>query len=162
MLKGFAKARGGDVGCGGSQGFEVCGLLFDVASCGHGLVAGDGGVDAAGPSVDASGEGLDVVEALIAEPHGYAEGTGSVMAEDDDGGVGVELLVGAGGDFAHGHQERFGQVGGLVFPGLADVQQERSVGLLAKLGEGLGRDFWLEHGFKDSAGSSGGLGTLGK
>jgi hypothetical protein len=23
--------------------------------------------------------------------------------------------------------------------------------LLAKLGEGLDRDFWLEHGFKDSA-----------
>jgi hypothetical protein len=126
------------------------------------LVAGHGGVDAAGPAVDASGEGLDVFEALIAEPHGDAEGAGSVMAEDDDGGVGVELLVGAGGYFAHGHEEAVGEVGRLEFPGLADVQQKRGVGLLAELGEGLRRDFWLEHGFKDSAGSSGGLGTLGK
>ena len=62
------------------------------------LVAGDGGVDGAGPGVDAAGEGLGVVEALIAEPHGYVEGTGSVVAEDDDGGVGVEFGVGAGGD----------------------------------------------------------------
>ena len=115
------------------------------------LVAGNGGVDAAGPAVDASGEGLDVVEALVAKPHGYAEGACSVMAEDDDGGVGVELLVGAGGDFAHGHEEAVGEVGGLEFPGLADVQQKRGVGLLAKFGEGLGRDFWLEHGFKDIA-----------
>jgi hypothetical protein len=126
------------------------------------LVAGHGGVDAAGPAVDASGEGLDVFEALIAEPHGDAEGAGSVMAEDDDGGVGVELLMGAGGYFAHGHEEAVGEVGGLEFPGLADVQQKRGVGLLAELGEGLRRDFWLEHGLKDSAGSSGGLGTLGK
>jgi hypothetical protein len=95
------------------------------------LVAGHGGVDAAGPAVDASGEGLDVFEALIAEPHGDAEGAGSVMAEDDDGGVGVELLMGAGGYFAHGHEEAVGEVGGLEFPGLADVQQKRGVGLLA-------------------------------
>ena len=33
-------------------------------------VAGDGRVDGAGPRVDASGEGLGVVEALIAQPHG--------------------------------------------------------------------------------------------
>ncbi len=39
----------------------------------------------------------------------------------DDGGVGVELLVGAGGDLAHGHEERVGQAGGLVLPGLAHV-----------------------------------------
>ncbi len=66
-------------------------------------VAGDGGVDGAGPGVDASGEGLGVVEALLAEPHGYGEGALAVVAEDDDGLVGVELGVGAGGDVAHGH-----------------------------------------------------------
>lgn len=69
------------------------------------LVAGDGGVDGAGPVFDASGEGLGVFEALLAEPHGDGKGAGSVVAEDDDGLVGVELLVGAAGDFAHGHEE---------------------------------------------------------
>jgi hypothetical protein len=104
------------------------------------LVAGDGGVDGAGPGVDASGEGLGVVEALVAEPHGYGEGTGAVVAEDDDGGVGVELLVGAGGYLAHGHEESAREVGGLVLPGLADVQKKRGVGLLALLGEGVDGD----------------------
>jgi hypothetical protein len=31
-----------------------------------------------------------------------------VMAEDDDGSVGVEFLVGSGGYFSHGHQEGVG------------------------------------------------------
>jgi hypothetical protein len=105
------------------------------------LVAGDGGVDGAGPGVDASGEGLGVVEALIAEPHGDGERTLSVMAEDDDGSVGIEFLMGAGGDFAHRHEKRVGQAGGLELPGYADVQQERGVGLLALMGECLDSDF---------------------
>jgi hypothetical protein len=92
-------------------------------------VAGDGGVDGAGPRVDAAAEGLDLLEALVAEPHSDAEGAGSVMAEDNDGGVGVELGVGAGGDFAHGHEKRVGDAGGLEFPGLADVEEERGLRL---------------------------------
>jgi hypothetical protein len=63
-----------------------------------------------------------------------------VVAEDDDGGVGVELLVGAGGYFAHGHEQGIGQAGGLVLPGLANVQEKRCVGLLALLGEGVDGD----------------------
>ena len=104
------------------------------------LVARDGGVDGAGPGVDASGEGLGVVEALVAEPHGYAERTGSVVAEDDDGGVGIEFLVGAGGDFAHGHEKGIGEAGGLVLPGFADVEEKSSMRSLALLGEGLDGD----------------------
>lgn len=67
------------------------------------------------------------------------------MAEDDDGGVGIEFLMGAGGDFAHGHEERVGQAGGLELPGFADVEQERGVGLLAQLGKGLDGDFGFWH-----------------
>jgi hypothetical protein len=104
------------------------------------LVARHGGVDGAGPGVYASGEGLGVVEALVAEPHGDAERTGSVVAEDDDGGVGVELLVGARGDFAHGHEEGIGEAGGLVLPWFADVEEKSRMGLLALLGEGLDGD----------------------
>jgi hypothetical protein len=85
------------------------------------LVAGDRGVDGAGPGVDAAGKGLDLLEALVAQPHSDTEGAGAVMAENDDRGVGVELGVGAGGDFAHGHEERVGEAGGLVLPGFADV-----------------------------------------
>jgi hypothetical protein len=109
------------------------------------LVAGDGWVDGAGPGVDASGEGSDAFEALIAEPHGYAERTRSVMTKDYYGGVGVEFLVGPGGYFAHGHQERVGEAGGLELPRLADVQQERGVGLLTLLGKGLDGDFGFQH-----------------
>jgi len=63
------------------------------------------------------------------------------MAEDDDRGIGVEFLMGAGGYFAHGHEERVGQTGGLELPGFADVEQERGCGLPALLGEGLDGDF---------------------
>jgi hypothetical protein len=108
-----------------------------------GLVARDSRVDGSGPGVDASGEGLDVLETLVAEPHGYAEGTGSMVAEDNDGLVGVELLVGAGGYFAHGHKKGAGNVGGLVFPRFADVEEKRGVGLLALLGEGADGDLWV-------------------
>ena len=80
-------------------------------------------------------------EALIAEPEGDVEGAGTVMAHDDDGGVGVEFGVGAGGDVAHGHEEGVGDAGGLELPGFADVEEEGGVGLLALLGEGLGGDF---------------------
>ena len=82
-------------------------------------------------------------EALVAEPHGYAERTCSVVAEDDDGLVGVELLVGAGGYFAHGHEEGARKIGGLVFPWLADVEEKSGVGLLALLGEGADGDLWV-------------------
>jgi hypothetical protein len=108
-----------------------------------GLIAGDGGVDGAGPGVDAAGEGLGVLEALITQPHRDAEGTGSVMAEDDDWGVGVEFGVGARGDLTHGDEGGVGEVGGLVLPGLAHVQQEWGVGLLAEGGKGFCGNFGL-------------------
>lgn len=73
-----------------------------------------------------------------------------MVAEDYDVGVGVEFLVGAGGDLSHGHQERVGQAGGLKLPEFADVKKERRVGLLALLGEGFGCDFRFEHSSKDS------------
>jgi hypothetical protein len=94
------------------------------------LVAGNGWVDGAGPGVDAASEGLGVIEALIAEPHGYAEGAGSVVAEDYDGGVGVEFLMGARCYFSHGHKQSAGKAGGLVLPRLADIQEDGSIGLL--------------------------------
>ena len=82
-----------------------------------------------------------MIEALIAEPHGDGERALSVMAKDDDGSIGVEFLMGARGYFAHGHEERVGQAGGLELPGLADVKQDRDCGLPALLGEGLDGDF---------------------
>ena len=83
------------------------------------LVEGDGGVYGAGVVVDASGERLDLVEALVAEPHGYGEGSGTVVAEDDVRKVGVEFGVGPGGYFAHGDESCTRNGGGLGFPGFA-------------------------------------------
>ena len=87
------------------------------------LVAGDVGVDLAGPGFDAAGDGLGFGEALIAEPSGDREGAGSVVAEDEDGGVFVELVEGAGGDLGHGDEEGVFEVGVVELPGLADVEQ---------------------------------------
>jgi hypothetical protein len=108
-------------------------------------VTGDGGVDGCGPVVDAASEGLRVFEALLPEPHGDVEGARAVVAEDDDGLVGVELLVGAGGDVAHGHEGGAGDGGGLSLPGLADVEQKRRIGVFEALGEGVDGDFRGEH-----------------
>jgi len=69
-----------------------------------------------------------------------------VVAEDDDWLVGVELLVGTGGDVAHGHEEGAGDGGGFDLPGLADVEKEGRIGLFELLGEGIDGDLWREHG----------------
>lgn len=89
-------------------------------------------------------------KALLAEPHGDGEGAGSVMAKNDDGLVRIELLVGAAGDFTHGHEERVRKMGGLVLPGFANVQEDEREegigGLLAQFLKGFDRKF----GFKGS------------
>jgi hypothetical protein len=54
-----------------------------------GLRARNAGIDEAGPAIDAACKGLYVLKTLVAEPHGYGEGTGAVVAQDDDGLVGV-------------------------------------------------------------------------
>jgi len=106
----------------------------------------DGWVDGAGPPIDAAGERLCVLEALLAEPEGDVEGAGAVVAEDDDGLVGVELLVGAGGQVAHGDEGGAGDAGGLRLPWLADVEKERRMGGLELLGDGVDGDLWGKHG----------------
>jgi hypothetical protein len=106
-----------------------------------GLIAGDRGVDGAGEGVDAAGEGLSALEALGAEPHGDRERALAMVAKDDDVGVGVELGVGTGGDFAHRHQEGVGEVGRLEFPGLANVEEDGWFGGGSEGQEGLGGDF---------------------
>ena len=103
------------------------------------LVAGDRRVDGAGPLVDAAGEGLDVIEALLAEPHGDVEGAGAVVAEDDGGAIGVELLE-AGGDIAHGDVGGAGDGGDLELPGFTDVEQQRGTRLMALGGVGVHGD----------------------
>jgi hypothetical protein len=117
------------------------------------LVEGHGGVDGAGPVVDAAGEGLGAFEALIAEPHSDREGAGAVVAENDDVGVGVEFRMGARGDIAHRHQDGIGQAGGLKFPRLANVEEDGRVGGGVRrqggteLSEGLGSDLWIGEGY---------------
>lgn len=119
-------------------------------------VAGDGGVDGAGPGVDTAGEGLGVVEALVAEPHGDGERALSVVAEDDDGPIRIEFGVGARGNLAHRHQKRVREAGDLELNRLADIEEKRRVSLIAKLEVGLGSDFQVRcgrvgHEFKDNA-----------
>jgi hypothetical protein len=91
------------------------------------LIAGDGGIDQGGPGVDAAGDGLGFVETLLAEPCGDRERARPVVAEDEDRSFFVELLMGAAGDLVHGDEGAGFDVGGLIFPGLADVEEERWV-----------------------------------
>lgn len=105
-----------------------------------GLVAGEDGVDLGGPGVDAARDGLGLVESLLAEPCGDRERARAVMAEDEDGGFFVELLMGAARDLVHGDEGRTFDVRGLIFPGLADVEEERWV---------LGGEEGLELGYGD-------------
>ncbi len=118
------------------------------------LVARDSGVDETGPGVDASGDGLGLVEALLTEPGGDGERAGSVVAEDEDGGVFFELLVGAGGDFVHGDEGGGGDIRGGVLPGLADVEEERRV-LGGEEGLELGYGDFEVHTLKDTGGATG-------
>lgn len=68
------------------------------------------------------------------------------MAEDDDGLIGVELLVGSRGYIAHGHQEGIRQAGKVELPRFANVQKERFGRVLELFGEGFDTDLWCKHG----------------
>jgi hypothetical protein len=46
-----------------------------------------------------------------------------MVTENDDGLVGVEFLMGAGWNLAHWHENRIREVGGLVLPGFAYIEQ---------------------------------------
>ena len=86
-----------------------------------------------------------MVEALLAEPHGDVEGASAVVAEDDDGLVGVEFLVCAGGHISHGHEDGSEDGGGLGFPRFADIEQEGRGGGFELAGESVDGDFRLKH-----------------
>ena len=90
--------------------------------------------------IDAAGEGLDVFEALLAQPHGDIERAHAVVAENDSGLVGVEFLE-ARGDIAHGDMRRSGDSGDLELPGFADVKEQGRGWLPASGGEAIDRDF---------------------
>ena len=85
----------------------------------------DGGVDFGRPGIDASAQRLRLLEALVAQPGGDVERTLTMMAQDHEALVGVELLVGARGDVAHGHQYTAGNARGLKFPRFAYVDEPR-------------------------------------
>src|SRR5579884_1408946 len=57
------------------------------------------------PCVYASAQRLHVVKALIAQPDGNIHRAHSVMADCDDMRIGIKLMMGTAGDFAHGHQD---------------------------------------------------------
>jgi len=66
------------------------------------------------------------------------------MAEDGDVLFGIEFLVSPRGDVAHGHESAGFDVGGGVFPELADIDEAGLV--FAKKGDRVsGGDFEFEH-----------------
>lgn len=123
----------------GSTGLELSGDRPDRS------VEREARVDGTRPLIDAAGERLCLLEALLAEPHGDVQGTGSVMADNDDGPIGVELRVSARGDVAHGHKGGARNGGGLCLPRLAHIEQKGRVGLLEQMGQGVDGDLWRKH-----------------
>ena len=113
-------------------------------------IARDGWIDDARPAVDASSERLNVFKPLVTKPHGYGKRAHAMVTEDDDWLVRVEFLMGTGGDFAHGHQDRFGEAGGLELPRFANVQQQGRIRVLPHGGEPLSGDLGLKHGIRIS------------
>ena len=101
-----------------------------------------------GPVINAAGERLRVVEALVAQPHGDGERASAMMAQDDDGLVGVKLGMGARGNVAHGDAGGVGERRRRHFPRLADIQQQGRIGLLALPEVLLGRDFRRQHEYR--------------
>ena len=99
-----------------------------IATYGERSVARYDGIDVARPFVDAARQGLSMIEALVAKPHGDRQRSRTVVTKDYDMRVGIEFRVGARGDFAHGHEQGIGQAGGLKFPRLADVEQDWGIG----------------------------------
>lgn len=116
-------------------------------------VAGDVWIDGAGPVINTARERLDVLEPLVSKPHGDREGTGAVVAENDDRLVRVKLLMGSRGYLAHGHEQGAREGGGVELPRLADIQEEGRVRLLTLLGKNLYRDFGFKHEIKDNVGT---------
>lgn len=108
------------------------------------LVARDAGVDDRRPVVDAACERLDVLEALLAKPHGDVERASAVMAEDDDRLIGVKLLMRASGHVAHGDERGARKRRGGGLPRLTNIQNQGLFGLFELSGEGVGGDFGRE------------------
>ncbi len=90
----------------------------------NGLVAGDCRVYAKGPCVDAASYRLGLVKALLTEPRGDRKGAISVVAKNQNEGVFIELLVGAGGDFVHGQMRAAFDARRGVLPGFTHVEEE--------------------------------------
>jgi hypothetical protein len=113
------------------------------------LVAGNTGIDFAGPGFDAPGNRLRCIESLLAEPVGHAEGTRSVVAEDEQAVVRIEFLMGPRGYVAHRHEQAGVDFGSCIFPTLADINE---LGLTALQQEGcvLDLDFVVVHGYQDT------------
>ena len=110
------------------------------------LIAGDRGVDGAGPVVDAAGQGLDVVEALVAEPHGDGEGTDAVVAHDDDRLVGVELAWARDGNSPMGIRSESGRLAVSNSQGSRTSSRSGGLGCLRNWRKASAVIFGIEHG----------------
>ena len=80
-------------------------------------------VDLEGPGVDAAGDRLRLVEALLAEPVSHRKAARAVVAEDEQVVFRVEFLVGSPGELAHGDEGAAGDAGGGELPEFADVDE---------------------------------------
>ena len=105
----------------------VVGCSYGTAQVGI-SVAGNGRIDLARPGIDAAGNRLRLIEALLPQPRGDRKRAGTMVAQNQDGRLIVEFRVSAGGDLVHGDKRARLNVSGLMLPGLAHIEQQRRRG----------------------------------
>lgn len=87
-----------------------------------------------------------MLEALFAQPCGHGHGPHAMMADGDDAGVGIKLLIGAGRDLAHRHEDASVDLCFLKLPFLSYIEQNTGgMALGEQLPELMCRNLIVQH-----------------
>ena len=111
-------------------------------------VARDSRIDVAGPGVNAPGNRLCLLKPLIPQPNRDRHRPCAMVAENKDGRIFIKLFERTSGDLIHWDEHRAVDVGCVVLPRLADVEQEGWCGTGKVLFELIDGDFKI-HRDKD-------------
>jgi hypothetical protein len=110
-----------------------------------GSISANGRIDLSSPGLNAPAQRLRLLESLIAKPGGDAHRAHSVMAEDDEVLVGIEFLMSACRNIAHGHLDAAFNARRGELPWFPHINEAGLI--IAEEGDCIGRrDLEIEHG----------------
>src|ERR1019366_1755153 len=102
-------------------------------------------IDLLCPAVDASTQRLRFFETLLPQPRGHVHRAHAMMANHHNVFFGVEFLIEARRNIAHGNQFAVCNLRNLEFPGLADVKQHELSARLLPSFQFFGCDFVIQN-----------------